>query len=189
MGFTIDAEFTQFFNPFFIIVLSPILSMLWVKLDEKGKNPSTPLKFSLGVLCMAIGFFVLAVGILAFNSNGEASPWWLVLSYLIQTVGELLISPIGLAMVTRLSPKHLVGMMMGVWFLTQAAAFAIGGGLATISDVPKEITGVASLDIYSHAFFIYGGISLILGLIALGLVPFLKKLIGKTEGPIPTPKR
>jgi proton-dependent oligopeptide transporter, POT family len=189
LGFTIDAEFTQFFNPFFIILLSPIMSWLWVRLDTKGRNPSTPFKFSLGVLFMAIGFLVLGVGVMAFNSNGDASPWWLILSYFLQTIGELLISPIGLAMVTRLSPRHLVGMMMGVWFLTQSAAFAIGGGLATISDVPKDIIGAASLDIYAHAFFIYGGISLLLAMIGFALIPFLNKLIGTMHGPIQTPKR
>ena len=118
LGFTIDAEFTQFFNPFFIIVLSPILSWLWLHLHNKNKNPSTPLKFSVGILCMAIGYFVLGGGVLTFNVDGNASPWWLILSYFIQTVGELLISPIGLAMVTRLTPRHLVGLMMGVWFWT-----------------------------------------------------------------------
>lgn len=189
LGFTIDAEFTQFFNPFFIIILSPILSWLWVRLDEKGMNPSTPLKFSLGVLFMAIGFIVLGVGVMAFNSNGDASPWWLILSYFLQTIGELLISPIGLAMVTRLSPPHLVGMMMGVWFLTQSAAFAIGGGLATLSAVPKDISGVASLDIYAHAFFIYGGISFALALIGFLLIPFLNRLIGHPILPTPTPRR
>ena len=189
LGFTIDAEFTQFFNPFFIILLSPILSWMWVRLDEKGMNPSTPLKFSLGVLFMAIGFLVLGLGVTGFHSNGDASPWWLILSYFLQTIGELLISPIGLAMVTRLSPRHLVGMMMGVWFLTQSAAFAIGGGLATLSDVPKEITGIASLDIYAHAFYIYGGISFALALIGFALVPFLNRLIGTMSGPAPTPKR
>ena len=189
LGFTIDAEFTQFFNPFFIILLSPILSWLWIQLDKKGKNPSTPLKFSLGVIFMGVGYFVLAGGAQTFNTNGDTSPWWLVLSYLIQTMAELLISPIGLAMVTRLSPKHLTGMMMGVWFLTLAASFAIGGGLATLSDVPKDVTGVASLDIYTHSFFIYGTISVILGVIGIGLVPFLKKLMGSTAAPIPTPKR
>jgi POT family proton-dependent oligopeptide transporter len=127
---------------------------------------------------MAIGFLVLATGIVAVNTDGKASPWWLVFSYLIQTVGELLISPIGLAMVARLAHKHLVGMMMGVWFLTLAAAFAVGGGLATLSAMPAEITGVASLEVYSHAFYIYGGISLALALISFALIPFLKKLIG-----------
>jgi POT family proton-dependent oligopeptide transporter len=189
LGFTIDAEFTQFFNPFFIILLSPVLSWLWIRLDEKGLNPSTPTKFTLGVLFMAIGFIVLGLGVKAFNIDGAASPWWLILSYFLQTIGELLISPIGLAMVTRLSPRHLVGMMMGVWFLTQSAAFAIGGGLATLSDVPKDIMGAASLGIYSHAFFIYGGISLVLAVISFALIPFLNRLIGKTNGIAPTPKR
>jgi len=189
LGFTIDAEFTLFFNSFFIIVLSPFLSWLWIRLDEKKKNPSTPLKFSLGVLCMAIGFLVLSAGISIFNTNGETSPWWLVLSYFIQTVGELLLSPIGLAMVTRLSPRHLIGMMMGVWFLTQSAAFAIGGGLATFSDVPKEVTGPASLAIYSHAFLIYGLISLALAIVSFALIPYLRKMIGTTNGPVLTPKR
>ncbi len=189
LGFTIDAEFTQFFNPLFIVVLSPILSWLWVRLDRDKLNPSTPLKFGLGILFMAIGFFVLRVGVQFFHSGGEASPWWLILSYFLQTIGELLISPIGLAMVTRLSPKHLVGMMMGVWFLTTAAAFAIGGGLATLSDVPKDIVGEASLAIYVHAFFIYGSIALVLALITFALVPFLNRLIKSADGPIPTPKR
>lgn len=189
LGFTINAEFTQFFNPFFIILFSPFLSWLWVHLDRKGKNPSTPLKFSLGILFMALGFLVLGAGVTLFQTDGQSSPWWLVLSYLIQTVGELLLSPIGLAMVTRLTPKHLVGMMMGVWFLTQSAAFAIGGSLATFSDVPAEITGDASLVIYAHAFYIYGSISLVLAVISFALIPFLRRLIGSSNGPILTPRR
>ncbi|HSX26587.1 MAG TPA: oligopeptide:H+ symporter [Chlamydiales bacterium] len=189
LGFTIDAEFTQFFNPFFIILFSPLLSWLWVRLDEKGMNPSTPAKFGLGVLFMSLGFLFLSGGVLFFSQNGMSSPWWLVISYLIQTLGELFLSPIGLAMVTRLSPRHLVGMMMGVWFLTNSAAFAIGGELAALSDVPKDTPGAVSLEIYGHAFFIYGIISLILTLLSFALVPYLKKLIHGTSGPILTPKR
>ncbi len=189
LGMTIDAEFTQFFNPFFIVLLSPILSWLWVRLDKKGRDPSTPMKFSLGVLCMAVGFLFLGGGIYFFHSSGESSPWWLIVSYFIQTVGELLLSPIGLAMVTRLTPRHLVGMMMGVWFLTLSAAFAIGGWLATLSDVPKETTGNASLMIYTHAFLIYGAISVVLAGISFALVPYLKRLIGTTHPPLSTPKR
>lgn len=190
LGFTIDAEFTQFFNPFFIIVLSPILSRLWVRLDASGLNPSTPMKFSVATLFMAAGFLVLGLGVMLFHTaGGKASPWWLILSYFLQTIGELLISPIGLAMVTKLTPKRLVGMMMGVWFLTQSAAYAIGGGLATISDVPKKMDSEASLEIYSHAFFIYGAIALVLAILSFVLVPFLKNLIGSIEGPAPTPKR
>jgi POT family proton-dependent oligopeptide transporter len=177
LGFKIDAEFTQFFNPFFIVLLSPILSRLWIWLDRRKSNPSTPMKFSMGVLMMALGFFLLGWGGSAFGEGGETSPWWLIGSYFLQTIGELFLSPIGLAMVTTLSPRHLVGMMMGVWFLTQSAAFAIGGGLATFASVPDKAAPLISLPIYDKAFFIYGGISLALAIVGFALVPYLKQLI------------
>jgi proton-dependent oligopeptide transporter, POT family len=189
LWFTINAEFTQFFNPFFIIVLSPILSAFWIWLDQRKSNPSTPSKFCLGVLFMSLGYLILWTGIRFLTHGPEVSPWLLVTSYFSQTIGELLLSPIGLAMVTRLSPRHLVGMMMGVWFLTQAAAFSIGSTLATISDVPKDTPQAVSLLVYSDAFLTYGLISLALAIISITLIPFLKRLIGIPSGPIPTPKR
>ncbi len=187
LGFTIDAEFTQFFNPFFIVLFSPILSRLWIQLHRKKSNPSTPTKFSFGVLFMALGFFFLGLGGVYFGENGETSSYWLMGSYLLQTIGELLLSPIGLSMITTLSPRHLVGMMMGVWFLTQAAAFAIGGGLATIAAVPANTTVPTALKIYDKAFFIYGSLSLVLAILSFFLIPYLKRLI---HGPdlVRTPK-
>jgi POT family proton-dependent oligopeptide transporter len=182
LGFTIDAEFIQFFNPFFIIVLSPLLSGFWIWLSDRKKDPSTPAKFSLGILFMAAGFLFLGVGTRWFSDGGMSSPWWLASSYFLQTIGELLLSPIGLAMITRLTPSHLVGMMMGVWFLTQSAAFAIGGGLATWAAVPKGTTIVNSLEIYSEAFMRYGYLSLALAVISFFLIPYVKKLGGETHG-------
>ncbi len=187
LGFTIDAEFTQFFNPFFIVLFSPILSRLWISLNRKKSNPSTPTKFSFGVLFMALGFFFLGFGGVYFGQNGETSSYWLVGSYLLQTIGELLLSPIGLSMITTLSPKHLVGMMMGVWFLTQSAAFAIGGGLATLASVPAKTTAENALAIYDKAFFIYGSLALALAIISFILIPYLKKLIHGTKV-VATPK-
>jgi POT family proton-dependent oligopeptide transporter len=187
LGFTIDAEFTQFFNPFFIVLLSPILSRLWILFHKKHHNPSTPTKFSFGVLFMALGFFFLGFGGVYFGHDGETSSYWLVGSYFLQTIGELLLSPIGLAMITSLSPKHLVGMMMGVWFLTQSAAFAIGGGLATLSSVPKNTAADVALRIYDKAFFIYGGLSLALAILGFILVPYLKRLIHGSDM-VKTPK-
>jgi POT family proton-dependent oligopeptide transporter len=187
LGITIDAEFTQFFNPFFIVLFSPILSRLWIILHKKKRNPSTPTKFSFGVLFMALGFFFLGLGGVCFGRNGETSSYWLMGSYLLQTIGELLLSPIGLSMITTLSPKHLVGMMMGVWFLTQAAAFAIGGGLATLSSVSANTPVENALKIYDKAFFIYGGLALSLAILSFILTPYLRRLI---HGPelIRTPK-
>lgn len=176
-GIPIDAEFTQFFNPFFILVLSPILSKLWIALDKRDANPSTPMKFTLGSLSMALAFLFLGGAIAFFSRGGITSPWWLISSYFLQTIGELLISPIGLAMVTRLSPRHLVGMMMGVWFLTQTAAYAIAGFLGTLADVPAGTPATISSSIYAHAFSLYGLISMALALASLFLVRKLKKLI------------
>ncbi len=104
------------------------------------------------------------------------SPWWLCASYLFQTTGELLISPIGLAMITVLSPKKYVGMMMGIWFLAQAASFSIGGYLANFAANPVNTSLTHPLGIYTHAFLINGAISVVAALFCLLLVPFLTSL-------------
>ncbi len=175
LGFHINPEFTQFFNPFFILLFAPFISKLWLKLGKY--NPSIPVKFALGVLFSGLGFVVLAFAINHFSHHGLLSPWWLVTAYGITTIGELCLSPVGLAMITELSPKHLVGMMMGVWFLSLSAAFAIGGQLATIAAAPDNVSPVITQSIYHHAFLIYGMIALLLSVIAFAAAPFLKKLI------------
>ena len=175
--FQLDTEMTQFFNPFFIIALSPLMSRLWIKLDPYGLNPSVQMKFSFGILFMSFGFLLLAFGARYFGVDGITSPTWLIGSYFLQTIGELLLSPIGLSMITVLCPKHLVGMMMGVWFFSLTASFAIAGMLANIAAVPDQLSAAASLPIYSHAFTLYGGISLAVAILSFLLVPFLKRMI------------
>ncbi len=178
LGFHIDAEFTQFFNPFFIIAFSPVLSRAWLKLGKANLNPSIPTKFAVGVIMMTLGFAVLALGC-HLGHHGITSAWWLVLSYMFQTIGELFLSPIGLSMITVLSARNMVGLMMGVWFLAQSASFAIGGMLATIADVPKQYTASQSLPIYAHAYLVLAKLSVILMIVSLLLIPVLKRLINK----------
>lgn len=177
LGIPVDAEAMQFFNPFFIILCSPILSRLWIYLDGKNLNPSFPAKFALGVLFVSLGFILLAFSTKYFAPKGFSSPWWLVISYFLQTIGELLLSPIGLSMITVLSPKNLVGMMMGVWFFSLAAAFAIGGSLANLAAVPGQLTGAASLPYYHHAFSLLGAFSFIFAILCIIAAPFLQRLI------------
>ena len=177
LGMKIDAEFTQSFNPFFIIVLSPLLSLLWPRLYKSRLNPSYPMKFALAIFSMGAGFLILALGVKWFSHNGLSSPWWLVWSYFLQTIGELVLSPIGLAMITALTPQKYVGMMMGIWFLALAAAFAIGGELATIADVPKNVSILVSQHIYTKAFFEFAYLGLALGILALLATPKLKKML------------
>lgn len=179
LGFTLDAEATQFFNPFFIILLSPLLSRLWIRMDRVGLNPSTQLKFISGVFFMSAGFLVLALASQLFSVEGMTSANWLCISYFLQTVGELLISPIGLAMITVLCPKHLVGLMMGVWFFSQAASFAIGGFLANLAAAPEKTSALVSLPIYTHAFTLYGLIALAMAIAAVCLLPLLNKLTSR----------
>lgn len=176
LGIPIDAEATQFFNPLFIISLSPVLSRLWIRMDKLGLNPATQLKFTIGLFMMSLGYLVLAFGAHFFSHDGLTSAGWLVSSYFLQTIAELLISPIGLAMITVLSPKHLVGMMMGVWFFSQAASFAIGGMLANLAANPNQLSAIASLPFYTHAFFVFGVIAFVMALFSLGLVPLLNRI-------------
>ncbi len=177
-GFPVNASTMQFFNPLFIIIFSPILSHLWIKLSRKQLNPGIPLKFALGVLFVTLGFLILPVIIHFFTQQGMIPAEWLAFSYLLQTIGELLLSPVGLAMITLLTPKHLVGLMMGVWFFAQAASFALGGTLANLAAVPDNIDKITSMHIYNHAFFLFGVMALGLTVISFALIPLLKRLIG-----------
>lgn len=119
----------------------------------------------------------LAIGVKWFSHHGVTSPWWLVWSYFLQTLGELVLSPIGLAMITVLTPHKYVGMMMGIWFLALSAAFAIGGELATIADVPKQASILVAQHIYTKAFFDYAYLGFALALVVLIITPKLKRML------------
>jgi POT family proton-dependent oligopeptide transporter len=132
MGWTMPAAMTQFFNPFFIIVFGSIFSMMWVKLSKIGKNPSIPMKFSLGILQLGFGFLITIIG-LQFEVEYQVPLLTLVFLYLLHTTGELFLSPIGLSMVTKLAPKNIAGTAMGGWFLSFAIANYVAGAIATLT--------------------------------------------------------
>lgn len=178
LGIHVNASTMQFFNPLFIILFSPLLSLLWIRLSHRQLNPSIPTKFAVGIMFLTLGFLILPVAARFFGEQGLVPSAWLVYSYLLQTLGELLISPVGLSMITVLVPKRLVGMMMGVWLFAQAAAFAIAGYLANLAAIPDSITNrIESLHIYNHAFILFGIFSLVLAAISFALLPVLRRLI------------
>ncbi|MGB6977511.1 MAG: peptide MFS transporter [Gammaproteobacteria bacterium] len=179
LGIPVNAEAMQFFNPFFIFLLSPFFSFLWIRLGQRGKGGSIPNKFFLGVVFVSLGFWLLAASTHFFAQEGLVSPWWLVASYFLQTIGELLLSPIGLSMITLLAPKPLTGMMMGVWFFSQALSFTIGAIFANLAAVPEHSSTVTSLAIYNHAFIWLGVVSTLLAFTTLLFVPFLNRLINR----------
>ncbi|PID80815.1 MFS transporter, partial [bacterium DOLZORAL124_64_63] len=115
--FSMTASQTQVFNPLFIILFGSIFSVMWVSLARIGKNPNIPMKFGLGIIQLGLGYLVLLLGIKVAGTDAMVPLVFLGLMYLLHTTGELFLSPIGLSMITKLSPKHMTGSAMGAWFL------------------------------------------------------------------------
>ncbi|MCA0899323.1 peptide MFS transporter [Microbulbifer agarilyticus] len=115
-GFEIPASWLQMVNPLFIIILAPVVASIWVGLGSR--EPSSPAKFSLGLIFLGLGFISMVGAALQIGDSetAKASPWWLVVAYICHTIGELCLSPIGLSMVTKLSPLRYLSLMMGLWF-------------------------------------------------------------------------
>jgi POT family proton-dependent oligopeptide transporter len=128
-GWEMPASWLQSVPALFIIVFAPVFAWLWVWLASR--EPSIPVKFGLGLIFLGAGFFVLAWGAVYTSDTGSGvSPLWLITTYLLHSFGELCLSPVGLSSVTKLSPKQLVGQMMGVWFMGSALGNLIAGLLA-----------------------------------------------------------
>lgn len=129
-GFEIPATWFQSVNAFFVIVLAPVFAIMWIALGNRGRDPSSPIKFAFGLFFAGLGFLLMIVAANQVVSSGGAirvSPWWLVGSYIFQTVGELSLSPVGLSSMTKLAPRKFAGQMMGIWFLASAVGNLIGG--------------------------------------------------------------
>jgi POT family proton-dependent oligopeptide transporter len=129
-GEEVPASTLQSVNALFIIALAPVFAWLWVWLNKRGREPSSPAKFSLGLVLLGSGFLVMVAASLAAATGHKVSPLWLVLTYLLHTFGELSLSPVGLSTVTKLAPPRTVGQMMGVWFMSMALGNLIAGRVA-----------------------------------------------------------
>jgi POT family proton-dependent oligopeptide transporter len=129
------AGWLQSVNPLFVISLAPVIAGLWLWLARRDIAPSLPVKFAWGLLLLAAGFLVMVVASQRALSAGKVWPTWLIATYLLHTIGELCLSPVGLSSVTKLAPPRLVGQMMGIWFLGTALGNLIAGLLA------GEVTG------------------------------------------------
>ncbi|MDU8421727.1 oligopeptide:H+ symporter, partial [Pseudomonas syringae] len=148
LGISFQPEQFQALNPFWIMVVSPVLAAVYTKVGDRMPMPH---KFAMGMVLCSGAFLVLPWGASLANEQGIVSVNWLVLSYALQSIGELMISGLGLAMVAQLVPQRLMGFIMGAWFLTTAAAAIIAGYVANLTAVPADIDDAhASLAIYSH---------------------------------------
>lgn len=187
-GSEIPASVFQAVNAIYIMIFGLVLTMLWDFLGARGREPSTPVKFSLGLLQVGLGFAMLYFGAQFADANGMVGSMWLLLMYLLITTGELCLSPVGLSMVTKLSPKRLVSTVMGSWFLATAfaqflaaiiAQFAnVNEGDSNFVPVPKE-----TVHVYGEVYKSVAIMACAAGLVCLALSPKLKQWmhIGEAE--------
>lgn len=179
--FEMNAAQTQIFNALFIVALAPAFSALWFKLARHGLEPTIPIKFGLALMGVGAGFLFLVFGAQFADDKFQVGLWWLAGLYLIHSMAELMISPVGLSMITKLSIARIVGLMMGVWFLSIAVAQYVAGivaQFASVETVGGQVTNLkVSLDTYTGVFTTIGWISIGLGAVLLVLALPLKKLM------------
>jgi POT family proton-dependent oligopeptide transporter len=164
---------------FFVVGLTPLFAWLWPKLDRLSLNPNAAAKFGLGLLFAGLSFGVLVYAI-EQTDTGLVSVWWLVLAYFVLVLGEMALSPIGLAVITTLSVRRVVGLMMGAWFLFSAFGEIIAGRFGTWADVEPEADGSIAVDkamaVYADVFGQLMWIGLVAGLVMLIASPLLARL-------------
>jgi POT family proton-dependent oligopeptide transporter len=172
--FTISAPQTQNFNPICIVLLAPVMSLLWTGLAKRGLEPTIPVKFAVALVGVGAGFLFLVFGstFAGSGNNFQVGLWWLAGLYLIHSLAELCISPVGLSMITKLSIARVVGLMMGVWFLSISVAQYFAGivaQFASVETVGGQVTNLkVSLEAYTSTFTMIAWIA-----IGAGVVLFL----------------
>ncbi len=171
-GWEVPASVFQSVNPGFIMLLSIPFAAMWTWLGRKKLNPSSPMKFALALIQMAAGFVAMVMAAKEAVNGEKSAIGWLILAYFLHTTGEMCLSPVGLSMVTKLAPARLAGLLMGVWFLSNAFANVIGGMIAAMTSGEAGYEGVFTTIVY---FAVGAAVLLMI------LTPFLKKLERRTE--------
>lgn len=177
--FEISAPQTQNFNPLSIVIFAPLLTMLWGWLAKRNLEPSIPVKFAIALMGVGGGFLFLVWGAGFAGADFKVGLWWLAGLYLIHSLAELCISPVGLSMITKLSLARIVGLMMGVWFLSISVAQSLAGLLAqsaSVETVGGQVTNPkVSLETYTGIYQHFGLITVGIGFVLLLLSPLIKK--------------
>jgi len=190
-SFNIPSSWLQSVNPFIIVTFAPIFAWMWTALGKAGKEPSTALKMVLGLALLATGFVFMVIGGARADTGILVSPFWLVAAYAFHTWGELCLSPVGLSYVTKVAPVKFASLLMGVWYLANAAANKIAGALAAYTPTPGETPRAAAGGIggliqtwsaTNHGFYM---IFVVAGFAAAALmllfVPLLKRLTSSVK--------
>jgi len=159
-AFEIPATWFQSLNPIFIVILAPAFAQLWIWLARRNLEPATPTKFGLGLAGMGLGFAVLIPAAAVVVQGAQVGPSWLFFTYLIHTVAELVLSPVGLSATTKLAPRRFVGQMMGIWFLGASLGSVLAGLIAgefsadNVDQMPGLYRNLVILGVGSGAVFL-----------------------------------
>ncbi|MFM8773271.1 MAG: peptide MFS transporter, partial [Actinomycetota bacterium] len=163
--FTIPVSWLQSINPIFIIIFAPIFAVMWTKLANRA--PSTPMKFAIALFGVGISFLIMVPAAMQAENSEKSAIWWIVAVFLTQTWSELLLSPNGLSVTTKLAPAGLLSQMLAVWFLATAVGDSVGGQLVRLIDVVG----------WTGYFVVCGLGTIVLAGLFLLVVPKLKKLM------------
>jgi POT family proton-dependent oligopeptide transporter len=174
LHFEIPTGWFQSLNSIFIVLCAPFFAWLWIALARRKLNPSAPAKFALGLMLMGSGFLVMAAAATIVAHGSKVLPYWLLMTYLLHTFGELCLSPVGLSYYTKLAPKRFVGQMMGMWFLAMSLGNLVAGLIAGEFDA-NNISAMPAQ--YMHIVYITVGA----GAILLVISRPVKKLMGNVE--------
>jgi proton-dependent oligopeptide transporter, POT family len=174
----------QAFNPIWIFILSPILAWAYTTAGKSGKDLSIAAKFAVGFVLVAGGFFIYGASGHLADDRGMVSSWLMVWGYGAISLGELLVSGLGLAMIARYVPERMGGFMMGAWFVASGISQYLGGLVATYASVPRDITDpLLTMPIYTSLFNRLGIAALVCTLIAIAVLPLMKRLsLAHSEG-------
>jgi POT family proton-dependent oligopeptide transporter len=167
----------QAFNPIWIFILSPVLAWIYTRAGNAGKDISIAAKFALGFVIVALGFFIYGAAGMIADEQGKVSSWLMVWGYGAISLGELLVSGLGLAMIARYVPARMGGFMMGAYFVASGVSQYLGGVVATYASVPSHITDpLESLPIYTALFNRLGIAALVCTVIAIAVLPLMNRL-------------
>jgi len=174
LNFVIPTGWFQSLNSLFIFIFAPFFAWAWIALARRNLNPSAPAKFAIGVILMGSGFVVMAAAAAIVASGSKVLPYWLLMTYLLHTFGELCLSPVGLSYYTKLAPRRFVGQMMGMWFL----AISLGNLVASIIAGDFDANNVAAMPgQYMHIVYFSVG----LGAVLLAISRPVKRLMGDVQ--------
>jgi POT family proton-dependent oligopeptide transporter len=185
-GWEVAPQQVQNINTAVIVLGGPLMAWLFDRLRARGWNIDVPRQFAVSLVLMGFGFLVLPVGIALADATGRVAFFWLFVSYILQSIGELLISPVGYAMIGKLAPRKYQGVMMGTWMLVTGLASLFAGDFSKMVHQPADATALTTNGEYSTLFSQLGWGSVAVGVVLVALTPLLRRLIKDRQPETPT---